>query len=354
MKPLLSSSLSARFLLTIIAVLVACSDAIANPPGVGGSLDEVVKLAIKEGKVRFGSSPNSDEAKLVLDAFEKTYPKIKVEYTANLEGGVSERVLTEAIAGQVEYDLVNVPSAVQPNYKKANMLAGPFAWRSIFPKVPNEHFSGDNYLAVVSFVPRVIAYNTALVPSQQVPKSWQDCLDPYWKGKFLVRTRPHAFVSIWPAWGEEKTLQYVKRLKDNQPIWGSATYDESVIQVAGGEVPMMCGTNYTSVFNLLRRDPQAKIAAVFPTETPIGMGETIGVLKGAKNPNAAFLLAGWLASLEGQKGYEKNGRDSPFLEGTEMRKRLQKAGVKIVFGGWQDEEFATERTKKITAAWGLW
>ena len=51
MKPLLSSSLSARFLLTTITVLVACSNAIANPPGIGGSLDEVVKLAIKEGKV---------------------------------------------------------------------------------------------------------------------------------------------------------------------------------------------------------------------------------------------------------------------------------------------------------------
>ena len=348
-----TSRLLTLFFVSATAMLIYLGDVRANPPGVGGSLDEVVKLAIKEGKVRFGSSPNTDEAKLVLEAFEKTYPKIKVEYTANVEGGISERVLTEAIAGQVEYDLVNVPSALQARYKKADVLAGPFAWRNMFPKVPNEHFSGDNYLAVVSFVPRVIAYNTSLVPTQQVPKSWQDCLDPYWKGKFLVRTRPHAFVGIWPAWGEEKTIQYVKRLKDNQPIWGSATYDESVIQVAGGEVPMMCGTNYTSVFNLLRRDPQAKIASVFPTETPIGMGETIGVLKGAKSPNAAFLLAGWLASLEGQKGYEKNGRDSPFVEGTEMRKRLQKAGVKIVFGGWQDEEFAPERTKKITAAWGL-
>src|SRR5215471_2114386 len=171
MKSLLSSRLPTLIFAAVIAVLLAHSEAVANPPGIGGSLDEVVKLAIKEGKVRFGSSPNTDEAKLVLEAFEKTYPKIKVEYTANLEGGVSERVLTEAIAGQVEYDLVNVPSALQANYKKANMLAGPFTWRSIFPKVPNEHFSPDNYLAVVSFVPRVIAYNTSLVPAQQVPKS---------------------------------------------------------------------------------------------------------------------------------------------------------------------------------------
>jgi iron(III) transport system substrate-binding protein len=150
-------------------MLIHVDDVRANPPGFGGSVDEIVKLANKEGKVRFGSSPNTDEAKLVLEAFEKAYPKIKVEYTANVEGGISERVLTEAIAGQMEYDLVNVPSALQARYKKADVLAGPFAWRNMFPRVPNEHFSGDNFLAVVSFIPRVIAYNTALVPAQQVP-----------------------------------------------------------------------------------------------------------------------------------------------------------------------------------------
>jgi iron(III) transport system substrate-binding protein len=341
------------FVFGACAGFTAAPRALANPVGIGGSFEEIVRLAHKEGKVRFGSSPNAEEARLVLEAFEKTYPKIKVEYTANVDGAVSERVLTEALAGTVEYDLVNVPSALQAKFRKADVLSGPLDWRNMFPKVPREHFSPDNYFAVVSFIARVIAYNTSLVPAERVPKNWQDCLDPYWKGKFLVRTRPHAFVGIWSSWGEERTIEYVKRLKDNQPIWGSASYEESALQVTSGEAAMMCGTNYPSVFNLLRRDPQAKIAAVFPTETPIGMGETIGILKGAKSPNAAYLLAGWLGSLEGQKGYEKNGRDSPFIEGTEMRRKFQKAGVKIVFGGWQDEEYAPARTKKITSVWGF-
>jgi ABC-type Fe3+ transport system substrate-binding protein len=206
---------------------------------------------------------------------------------------------------------------------------------------------------VVSFIPRVIVYNASLVPADRVPKTWQDCLDPHWKGRFIVLTRPHPWVGLWPAWGEEKTIQFAKRLKENQPIWGRASNLENALQVTTGEVPMLCGIHYTTIFNVLRRDPQAKITPIFPSETPVGMGETIGILKGAKNPNAAFLLAGWLASLEGQKGEEKIGRASPFIEGTETGRRLQKAGVKVIFGGWAEEEYAPERTKKILAAWGF-
>jgi ABC-type Fe3+ transport system substrate-binding protein len=351
-NPLISRRL---FLLafTTIAIFAVSSHAVANPPGFGASVEEVVRLANKEGKVRFGSSIRADESRLVLEGFGKAYPNIKIDFSPEVEQAVSERVMTEALTGKVDYDLVNVPSSLQGSFRKAGVLAGPLEWRRIFPEVPVQHFSPDGFLAVVSFIPRVIAYNPSLVPPERVPKTWQDCLDPYWKGRFMVLTRPHPLVGLWPAWGEEKTIQFAKRLKENQPVWGRASNLESALQITVGELPMLCGIHYTTIFNVLRRDPQAKITAVFPSETPIGMGETIGVMKGAKNPNAAFLLAGWLASLEGQKGYEKIGRASPFIEGTDTRKKLQKAGVKVVFGGWDEEEHARERTKKIVSAWGF-
>jgi ABC-type Fe3+ transport system substrate-binding protein len=352
-RPLHAKKLFFIPLFVAVAVLGGSPRAIANPPGFGGSFEEIVRMANKEGKVRFGSSIRADESKLVLEGFEKAYPNIKIEFSPEVEQAVSERVMTEALTGSVNYDLVNVPSALQKNFKKSGVLAGPLDWRKIFPEAPAQHFSPDNYLAVVSFIPRVIGYNPSLVPPERVPKNWQDCLDPYWKGRFMVLTRPHPLVGLWPVWGEEKTIQFAKQLKENQPVWGRASNLENALQIAVGEIPMLCGIYHTTVFNVLRRDPQAKIAAVFPTETPVGMGETIGIMKGAKNPNAAFLLAGWLASLEGQKGAEKIGRASPFVEGTETGKRLQKAGVKVIFGGWAEEEFAAERAKKIVAAWGF-
>jgi hypothetical protein len=75
-------------------------------------------------------------------------------------------------------------------------------------------------------------------------------------------------------------------------------------------------------------------------------------MKAAQNPNAAVLLAGWLASSEGQKGYDQIGRGSPFVEGTEKWRRMQQAGAKPIFGGW-GAEYETAILQKITSIWGL-
>jgi ABC-type Fe3+ transport system substrate-binding protein len=77
-------------------------------------------------------------------------------------------------------------------------------------------------------------------------------------------------------------------------------------------------------------------------------------MKGAKNPNAAVLFAGYLASSEGQAAYQLYGRSNPFVDGTFANQQVKKAGAKLVFGGW---EFAgakeAEAAKKIVEAWGF-
>src|SRR5215471_19888077 len=113
------------FLFTIFGLLLYSRHAAANPPGLGTSFEEVVRLANQEGKVRFGSSIRTDEAKLVHEGFERAYPRIKIEFTPEVEQQIAGRVMTEAMTGLVDYDLVNVPSALQASFRKANVLAGP-------------------------------------------------------------------------------------------------------------------------------------------------------------------------------------------------------------------------------------
>jgi hypothetical protein len=80
---------------------------------------------------------------------------------------------------------------------------------------------------------------------------------------------------------------------------------------------MLCGAYYQSTHRILKQEPKARLAMSLPAELPVGIGEAPAVMKAAQNPNAAVLLAGWLASSEGQKGYDQIGRGSPFVEGTE-------------------------------------
>ncbi|HWP56367.1 MAG TPA: hypothetical protein VNL14_00605 [Candidatus Acidoferrales bacterium] len=116
---------------------------------------------------------------------------------------------------------------------------------------------------------------------------------------------------------------------------------------------MVCGAGYAPIRDILRKDPRANLKIAWPDEVPVSLNEALGVLQGGESPNAAVLLAGWLASEEAQKGYDKVGRGSPFVEGSETWKDIRNAGARAFFTGWNEGEYAPGLTKKITAAWGF-
>src|SRR5918999_5982901 len=155
----------------LASLLLCCFYAAAQAQsGVGKNIDEVTKLAMKEGKVRMASSFQPDEEDLVLKAFKQKYPMIKVEHTLQIGGtDTRQRILTEAIGGVVEYDLVDVVAEMRKEYLKSGVLAGPFNWRQLFPKVAEIHFSPDGYFAGVAYGFHVFAYNPTLVPPERVP-----------------------------------------------------------------------------------------------------------------------------------------------------------------------------------------
>lgn len=319
---------------------------------IGKNLEEIARLAAKEGKVRIASALERDEEALVFKGFYQKYPMVKVESARITGADAREKIFTEALGGLVEYDLADISSEVQAKFIKAGVVAGPFQWRNIFPNTNENQFSPNGYYASVGWSTHIVAYNPSLVPAERVPKKWEDCLNPYWKGKFVVDTRPKTLAALAIAWGEEKTLDFAARLKNNQPVWKRGQ-TEALTQVAAGEYAFICGSYYQSLHKIVRRDPKSKLALSFPSEVPAAIGEALAVMKGAQNPNAALLLAGWLASSEGQGGYDKIGRGAPFIEGSEKWKLMRKTGAKVIFRGWEDNDSEEAMTKKILAVWGF-
>jgi hypothetical protein len=90
-----------------------------------------------------------------------------------------------------------------------------------------------------------------------------------------------------------------------------------------------------------------------PGEVPVSLGQMMAAMKGAQNPNAALLFSGWSNSADGVTFYDRIGRGSPFVEGTEQWKLLAKTGAKTVFEGWDRTEYEPIISKKIVAAWGF-
>ena len=340
-------SFSAAFVLWIEPVLAI--------EGFGKSLSEIVALAKKEGRVRFCSSdPDEKDAGKFFQGFTSKYPGVTVTY-ARCRGTESrERILTELMAGHVEYDLIHISEELIPKYKKADVVAGPFDWVALFGMRP-VYVSPDRYFVAAGSSVYVIAYNAELVPKERVPRSWEDCLDPYWRGKFVVDARPQSFSSLYSAWGKERLLNYARRLIENKPIVKRGQ-TEILAQVAAGEYPMLCGAYMSSALRLLARDPAARLAIAIPRELGADSFATLAVAKKAQYPNAALLLAGWLASDDGQlMAYDRViFRGSPFDERAETGRRISEARGKVHYTGWDfSPEQLEDVNRWIVQAWGL-
>jgi iron(III) transport system substrate-binding protein len=344
------------FFIFLTSVLAGSGFFVRSAPALGATLgktfDEVVKAAAKEGRVRIGTGLTEQEAPMVLKGFNQKYPTIKVDFTYVSGTARAERLFSETLAGVVEFDLYDVPAAMQNRFIKGGAVTGPIEWRKLFPNVPETHFSPDGYFNASGFNLRIIGYNPTLIPPDRVPKDWSDCLDPQWKGKIAVDVHPRFLSGLYKSWGEAKILEYAAQFKNNQPIWKQGQ-SEAVVQVAAGEYPIICGAHYATMFSLLRSDPKAKIAMSLPKEVPVSLGEIMGIIKGSPNPNAALLLAGWLAGPDGQKAYDQVGRGSPYIKESEKWKLVQKWGSKLIFEGWDRQDYEPGMIKKIAAVWGF-
>lgn len=345
--------------LTVASISAVCAFMLMVGPmgtatraaGLGKTVQDLAKRAKAEPTVRIAVTWRKKLRKSLTKAFKKKYG-IKVKVTRVRGLASRERILNEAIAGVVGYDLVNVSGELREQYIKAGIIV-PVSWGKLYPGVNKALISPRNYFIATGFSKYGIVYNPKLVAKNQVPKSWSDCIAPRWKGKVAVLTRPRAYTALWSGWGKEKSLAFHRALKANKPVW-SRGQTATATKIAAGEQALGCGLGLHAVVNVKRRDPTANLAFALPSEVPIQVGEGLALMKGAKSPNAAVLLAGFLASPEGESHYHIQGRSSPFVKGSVASEMVKKAGAKLVWGGWKwAGKREAEASRDIVEAWGF-
>ena len=61
-----------------------------------------------------------------------------------------------------------------------------------------------------------VTYNTSLVKGADIPKKWEDLLDPKWRDNLLVENRLFPLGYLATDW-EEKVVDFATKLKAQQP-----------------------------------------------------------------------------------------------------------------------------------------
>jgi iron(III) transport system substrate-binding protein len=326
--------------------------AILWPTAVNGASSsreqELAKLidgAKTEGKVVWADNMKVEESKPLIKAFETKYPFIKIQHSRTSGTASTERLFRELTAGKFVADVFDVGGELEEEFKKPGILMK-YDWTKAFNIRP-EQLRPDQLFVAVGSSMKGVGYNTTLVKNEDVPKRWEDLLDPKWKGKIVVDTRPKAFVHLMPVWGETRVYDFLKKLAANKPQFRRGQTETIELMAAGG-VTMIAGTYRSSMEVVIRKG--APVAMTYFDVIPVTLTEEV-VAANAAHPNAAKLLLGWLAT-EGQKDldiYTARGIPLPGFN-TEATRMAKGKTLSLFVGKWAERE--AELTEKALQAMG--
>jgi iron(III) transport system substrate-binding protein len=321
------------------------------PHALAAPLDDLIAAAAKEGTLNFygPSSLKADGAQAFAQAFNKKYnSNINVIFIPS--GSMTRdvgKVATQAATGAPpEWDVMVATDAHHASLW-LRKLHKPFNYRSL--GVDEKLIDHDS--SAISFVHQYIvpAYNNKLVSPQDTPKSWEDLLNPRWKGKLGVTTATHHLGRLATGpWGEEKTTAYVKAMAKQDPVVGQLGPTYTRLQL--GEI--LVAFTLTDSYIHLAKETGAPVAAAEEVQPVIAPSYHVGVLKGARHPNAAHLFAVFMTTPEAQKLWEKEGGvSSSLIPGTAYYQKAK--GKQMIYMSKEHAEKVEQLAKKFGKMLGI-
>ena len=331
-----------RILSTVVALCLAVAggNALAADSAELKALHEAAK---KEGKVLMAAGMPPKALRALRKAFNKRFPGVKAKVIASTGSNAASRILTETKVGNATIEVAQATtSSGQPLLDSGLVQSVDYA--KTFG-VPNKGILFGNRFVPWFDLVYVMAYNTKKLSRDQVPTTWEGMTAPEWKGRKLVLVaRGHPFQYLPKVWGEEKVLDLATRLKAQEPILtprGGAQVIEAI--VSGQALIGPIHLNRVLTAKVLKKAP---IDYVWLNVTPVLKFYSFAVSKVA-NPNAAQLMAGWLATPEAGQIMEKHSfRALTSLEsGSETGKLLAASKTRIA---------ATALTAKMAKQEKVW
>ena len=252
---------------------------------------KLVEAAKKEGSLTFYTSIAEKDGPALAADFEKRYG-IKVNIWRASSTKVLQRVVVEAQAHRWDFDAVDISAPeMEALYRENTLQEVRSAFHAdLFPETMPAHRGwAPQFLSVF-----VQAYNTNLVKKAELPKSYDDLLDPKWKGRLAVEAKDNEwYCGLMKHLGEEKGSKLFKELVSKNG-W-SVRSGHSLLNnmVVSGEVPLAL-----TVYSYMTEQAKRKGAPVdwFTIDPVIGRSNGIGVSKKPPHPNAALLFYEYMIS----------------------------------------------------------
>ena len=249
----------------------------------------LVDGARKEGSLTLYTSMNEKDVRALAAAFEKKYG-LKVAVWRSGKNKVLQRAISEAQAGRHDVDVVHNPSPEMEALHNEHLLRpvrSPFTAELIKGIAP----------AHAEWVPLrlyvfVQAYNTQAVKRDELPKRWEDLLDPRWKGRLGIEGKEQEWFETF-AQHEPHGMELLRDIANHNGL--SVRQGNSLLlnMVISGEVPFAL-TMYSYLADQAKqKGAPIDYVALKPT---VAYTDGVGIVKQAPHPHAAALFYDFLLS----------------------------------------------------------
>lgn len=266
----------------------------------------LVEGAKKEGKLLWYTTLIVDQVvRPVKEAFEKEYPFVQIEFYRGNSENVVRKVLAEYQAKRYDADLVDgTVSAVM--VKRAGFLQ-----RFYSPSLadyPPELKDAQGFWGTTNVYFLTPGFNTKMVKPAEVPKTYEDLLNPRWKGQMMWSTSrgsgaPIFTGTILNTMGPEAGKAYLQKLRAQNIAKTTASNRQVLDLTIAGEYPLAL-----QIFNHHAYISKTAGAPVdwIPHEPVTATIQTIALAKNSPHPHAAMLFIDFAMSERGQQVFRQS------------------------------------------------
>ncbi len=250
----------------------------------------------------------------LLDKFEKdTGIEVKALHA---DDTVINRIKEEKKRPQADILISNDIGAME-HLRLEDLLQG-FEPKGI-ERIDEKYRAEDNSWYGLSARTRILMYNKDLITEEEMPKTMWELTDSKWKGQFAItRGGSPGLVAQTSAlrqeWGDEKTLEWLKGIKENA---GAIMKDHGEIKqaVGAGEYKFGLVNNYY-YHQQLNEPTNNNVGAVYTDQGKDEMGvfvnaAGIAFIAGSPNEENAKKFIEWTLLPENQKEFSYASKEVP-------------------------------------------
>jgi iron(III) transport system substrate-binding protein len=161
-----------------------------------------------------------------------------------------------------------------------------------------KEFKDPGYWVTSSMNLHVIAYNTRTIQRDKLPKTWEDLLNPEWKGRLMLNPNEQWFAWILQIMGKDKGLNYMRALAKQNPAIRREPRAMRTQLLVAGEAEMDLDSTYTVLLPLIKKGAPIDWTTLGPA---LINTTAYGLAVRAPHPNAAKLFIDFALSKEGQQ-----------------------------------------------------